>query len=79
MANVGSDERVSSATGSTCQFAGQLADQGQQESGGPREWRSTGGAGGAGSPHNRGTGLSADNAFQCVDQDARHDDGVHES
>ena len=54
----------------------QLADQGHRESGGPREWRSTGGTGGVGSSRSRGAGRAADNTSQCVDQDAQRDDGL---
>ena len=57
----------------------QLADQGQRESGGPREWRSTGGtggAGGAGGSRRRGESGAADTPTHGGNQDARHDAGL---
>ena len=61
----------------------QLADQGQREGGGAREWRSTGGVGGAGVSRSRGVGRGAEHASQSGDQnaehgqsDARHDEGL---
>ena len=61
----------------------QLADQGQRDAGGPREWRNTGGAGGAGTSPRRGGGRVTNHAYPNGAQNAgrghsevRHDEGL---